>query len=192
MALKTSVPKSLRGPIGLLSIIVALLGAVIGYIFLLFGVSLYFQLVPQMNETMTQSESLVVIVTGWLGGPGACSLPIMDLSGRKSGSVFLVVLVGGEIVLASHSAACIVASSTIPTISAALQSAAAHSRRYPVIRPGVIRDSRIPSFLFVLRVRTVGQRDTQVLFDAAHRLMSRYEESQPTSHQTSAKGCCPL
>ncbi|WP_423745271.1 hypothetical protein V5735_04520 (plasmid) [Haladaptatus sp. SPP-AMP-3] len=64
MALKTSVPKSLRGPIGLLSIIVALLGAVIGYIFLLFGVSLYFQLVPQMNDTMTQSESLVVIVTG--------------------------------------------------------------------------------------------------------------------------------
>jgi hypothetical protein len=64
MALKTSVPKSLRGPIGLLSIIIALLGAAIGYIFLLFGLSLYFKLVPQMNQTMTQSESIVVIVTG--------------------------------------------------------------------------------------------------------------------------------
>ncbi|MGA9400932.1 hypothetical protein [Haladaptatus sp.] len=64
MALKTSVPKPLRGPIGLLSIIIALLGIVIGYIYLLFGLSLYFNLIPQMADTMTGGESLVVIVTG--------------------------------------------------------------------------------------------------------------------------------
>ncbi len=64
MALKTSVPKVLRGPIGLLSIIVGLIGIVIGYIYLLFGLSLYFKLVPQMTDTMTGGESLIVITTG--------------------------------------------------------------------------------------------------------------------------------
>ncbi len=64
MALKTSVPKSLRGPIGLLSIVVALLGVVIGYIYFLFGLSLYFKLIPQMTDTMTSGESFVVIATG--------------------------------------------------------------------------------------------------------------------------------
>ncbi|WP_266076531.1 hypothetical protein [Haladaptatus caseinilyticus] len=64
MALKNRVPKSLRGPVGLLSIVVALLGVIIGYIYLLFGLSLYFKLVPQMESTMTTTESLVVIAGG--------------------------------------------------------------------------------------------------------------------------------
>ncbi len=63
MALKNRVPKSFRGPIGLLSIIVALLGVIIGYIYLLFGLSLYFELIPQMDDTMTSTESLIVIGT---------------------------------------------------------------------------------------------------------------------------------
>ncbi|WP_435153273.1 hypothetical protein [Haladaptatus sp. DFWS20] len=64
MALKNSVPKSLRGPVGLLSIVVALLSVVIGYIYLLFGLSLYFELIPQMKSTMTTTESLIVIAGG--------------------------------------------------------------------------------------------------------------------------------
>ncbi|WP_458185390.1 hypothetical protein [Haladaptatus sp. NG-WS-4] len=64
MALKNRVPRALRGPVGLLSIIVALLGIVIGYIYLLFGLSLYFELIPQMRATMTTTESLVVIAGG--------------------------------------------------------------------------------------------------------------------------------
>ncbi|SIR03276.1 hypothetical protein SAMN05421858_1185 [Haladaptatus litoreus] len=64
MALKNSVPRSLRGPVGLLSIVVALLGVIIGYIYVLFGISLYFKLIPQMESTMSTGESLIVLVTG--------------------------------------------------------------------------------------------------------------------------------
>ncbi|WP_227354756.1 hypothetical protein [Haladaptatus salinisoli] len=64
MALKSRVPKPLRGPIGLISIVVALLSVIVGYIYFLFGLSLYFKLIPQMDDTMTTSESLVVIAAG--------------------------------------------------------------------------------------------------------------------------------
>ncbi|WP_049970840.1 hypothetical protein [Haladaptatus cibarius] len=64
MALKNSVPRSLRGPVGLLSIMVALLGIIVGYIYVLFGISLYFKLIPQMESTMSTGESLIVLVTG--------------------------------------------------------------------------------------------------------------------------------
>ncbi|GAA5041217.1 hypothetical protein ACFFQF_01645 [Haladaptatus pallidirubidus] len=64
MALKNSVPRPLRGPVGLLSITVALLGVIIGYIYVLFGISLYFKLIPQMESTMSTGESLIVLATG--------------------------------------------------------------------------------------------------------------------------------
>ncbi|GAA0201280.1 hypothetical protein GCM10009000_014310 [Halobacterium noricense] len=42
----------------------ALLGVIIGYIYVLFGISLYFKLIPQMESTMSTGESLIVLATG--------------------------------------------------------------------------------------------------------------------------------
>ncbi|WP_458206360.1 hypothetical protein [Haladaptatus sp. NG-SE-30] len=66
MALKNRVPKQMRGPIGFVSIAVAILCVVIGYIYLLFGISLYFKLIPQLRATMTTTESLIVVASGVL------------------------------------------------------------------------------------------------------------------------------
>ncbi|WP_327051446.1 hypothetical protein [Halomicrococcus gelatinilyticus] len=64
MALKNSVPKSLRGPVGFLSITVALLSTVVGYIFVMFGLSLYFDLTSLDPGAMSKTESLVVLAVG--------------------------------------------------------------------------------------------------------------------------------
>ena len=66
MALKNSVPKSLRGPVGFLSIAVALLSTVVGYIFVMLGLSLYFNLTSLDPGAMSNTESLVVLATGFV------------------------------------------------------------------------------------------------------------------------------
>ena len=67
MALKNSVPKRLRDPVGFLSIAVAVLGTVVGYIFVMFGVSLYFNLTSLEASAMSSTESLIVLATGLVG-----------------------------------------------------------------------------------------------------------------------------
>lgn len=66
MALRNSVPKRLRGPIGFASIIVAILGIVVGYIFVMFGITLYFDMNALEKSAITPTESFIVIGTGLL------------------------------------------------------------------------------------------------------------------------------
>ncbi|WP_440008759.1 hypothetical protein [Halomicrococcus sp. SG-WS-1] len=66
MALRNSVPKRLRGPIGFASIIVAILGIVVGYIFVMFGITLYFDMNALPKSAITPTESFIVIGTGLL------------------------------------------------------------------------------------------------------------------------------
>lgn len=61
MAVKDRVPKQLRAPVGFASIAVMILGLVVGYIFTMLGVMLYFDL---ELEVVTKGESLVVLATG--------------------------------------------------------------------------------------------------------------------------------
>jgi hypothetical protein len=66
MALRNSVPKRLRGPIGFASIVVAILGIVVGYIFVMFGITLYFDMNSLEPSAISSTESFVVIGTGLL------------------------------------------------------------------------------------------------------------------------------
>ncbi|WP_132057557.1 hypothetical protein [Halorussus amylolyticus] len=73
MALKDTVPKPLRGPIGFGSLGVMILGLVVGYIFTMVGITLYFGM-GDPAEALSAFESIVVglvgvacIVVGYLG-----------------------------------------------------------------------------------------------------------------------------
>lgn len=73
MALKDSVPKTLRGPVGFGSLGVMILGLVVGYIFTMVGITLYFGM-GDPAETLSAFESLLIsavgigcIAVGWLG-----------------------------------------------------------------------------------------------------------------------------
>lgn len=63
MALKDAVPKSLRGPIGFGSLGVMILGLVVGYIFTLVGITLYFEM-GDPAEALSAVESLAVSGVG--------------------------------------------------------------------------------------------------------------------------------
>lgn len=63
MALKDNVPKPLRGPLGFGSLGVMVLGLVVGYIFTLTGITLYFGS-GKPAETLTGGESLIIAVVG--------------------------------------------------------------------------------------------------------------------------------
>lgn len=73
MALKDSVPKQLRGPIGFGSLGVMILGLVVGYIFTMVGLTLYFGM-GDPAEVLSAGESLIIsgvgllsIAVGYLG-----------------------------------------------------------------------------------------------------------------------------
>ena len=63
MALKDHVPQQLRGPIGFGSLGVMILGLVVGYIFTLVGITLYFGM-GDPAEALTAVESILISVVG--------------------------------------------------------------------------------------------------------------------------------
>lgn len=74
MSVRQRVPDPLMGPMGLVSLGITILGAVLGYIFVILGITLYFGL-NDLPLTPTQSLTvlgtgvvcLVVAYTGWRG-----------------------------------------------------------------------------------------------------------------------------
>lgn len=62
VTLKEQVPKPLRGPMGLVSLVVGVLGISVGYIITLLGLSLYFDLT--LPNQISAGESLVVLAVG--------------------------------------------------------------------------------------------------------------------------------
>lgn len=73
MALKDHVPKQLRGPVGFGSLGVMILGLVVGYIFTMVGIILYFGM-GDPAEALSTFQSLLIsavgigcIALGWLG-----------------------------------------------------------------------------------------------------------------------------
>lgn len=65
MALKDSVPEPLRGPVGFGSLAVMILGLVVGYIFTMLGVILYFGM-GEPAEALSGGESLAISAIGLL------------------------------------------------------------------------------------------------------------------------------
>lgn len=61
--LKEQVPKPLRTPVGVLSYAVGLLGVVVGYILVLLGTTLYFDL-HGLGEQISDLEALTVLALG--------------------------------------------------------------------------------------------------------------------------------
>ncbi|SHG97812.1 hypothetical protein [Halobaculum gomorrense] len=62
MSVSNRVPEGLKGPLGLASLCVMILGLVLGYIFTMIGVTLFFDL--NGLQGLSNSESVVVLVTG--------------------------------------------------------------------------------------------------------------------------------
>ena len=65
MALKDQVPKSLRGPLGFGSLGVMILGLVVGYIFIMVGLTLYFEMADP-GEALSGAQSLAISGLGLL------------------------------------------------------------------------------------------------------------------------------
>jgi len=61
--LKEQVPKPLRTPVGLLSYIVGIVGATVGWVLATLGVTLLLEL-QGLGDSITTMESVTVIVTG--------------------------------------------------------------------------------------------------------------------------------
>lgn len=59
--LKEAVPSSVRGPVGIGSLIVGVFGLTIGYILFVLGVSLVYDLAP---HTVSTTEGGMVVLTG--------------------------------------------------------------------------------------------------------------------------------
>ena len=76
MALKDNVPQPLRGPIGLGSLSVMILGLVVGYIFFMVGITLTFgdsgpaQALSTVESLIISVVGLVCIGIGYLGWKG--------------------------------------------------------------------------------------------------------------------------
>ncbi len=62
MSVSNRVPEGLKGPLGIASLCVMILGLVLGYIFTMVGVTLFFDL--NGIQGISSTESLIVIVTG--------------------------------------------------------------------------------------------------------------------------------
>lgn len=62
MSVRNRVPDPLKGPLGVASLGVMILGLVLGYIFTMVGVTLFFEL--NGIQGISEGESIIVIVTG--------------------------------------------------------------------------------------------------------------------------------
>jgi len=60
--LKERVPKPIRGPVGVLSYIVGLIGMTIGYILVMLGIILFFDLM--LEDAISQTEAVTILVAG--------------------------------------------------------------------------------------------------------------------------------
>lgn len=77
MAIREQVPKSLRGPIGFGSLLIMLLGIVVGYILFTTGLTLFFDLHPIEQGAVSKTEAISVtgiglasLVAGYVGWRG--------------------------------------------------------------------------------------------------------------------------
>ena len=61
MSVRQRVPEPLRGPLGAASLVVGVVGAVLGYVFTVLGVTLLFNL---NDKGLTNVQSATVIATG--------------------------------------------------------------------------------------------------------------------------------
>lgn len=64
MAIREHVPKPLRGPVGFASLVVMLLGVVVGYILFTVGLTLYFDLHPIEEGAVSTTEGITVAAIG--------------------------------------------------------------------------------------------------------------------------------
>jgi hypothetical protein len=75
MATRQRVPSEVRGPLGFASLIIGILGVVVGYIFVMLGTTLFFDLNPTVSLTDTGSFVVIAVgvgavVVGYLGWRG--------------------------------------------------------------------------------------------------------------------------
>jgi glycopeptide antibiotics resistance protein len=61
MSTSQRLPSAIEGPLGVVSLIVGILGAVLGYIFVVLGVTMYFDL---NSITISNTQSLIIVATG--------------------------------------------------------------------------------------------------------------------------------
>jgi hypothetical protein len=61
MSTSQRLPGTIEGPLGVVSLIVGILGAVLGYIFVVLGVTMYFDL---NSITISNTQSLIIVATG--------------------------------------------------------------------------------------------------------------------------------
>ncbi|WP_435128468.1 hypothetical protein [Halobaculum sp. D14] len=78
MSVQQRVPDSLVGPLGVLSLGVGVIGLVVGYIFVLVGITLYFDMngltgVSNTEALTVTASGIAAIVVGYLGGRGFMS-----------------------------------------------------------------------------------------------------------------------
>lgn len=64
MTLREQVPKPLRLPVGFASLAVMIIGVAVGYILMMLGLTLYFNLNGLEEGAITQMESIQVMATG--------------------------------------------------------------------------------------------------------------------------------
>lgn len=75
METRQRIPDGARGPLGFASLVIGVLGVVVGYIFMMLGTTLYFDLNPTVSLTNTGSLKVVAtglgaLVIGYLGWRG--------------------------------------------------------------------------------------------------------------------------
>lgn len=64
MAIRERVPKPLRGPAGFASLVVMILGVVVGYVLVTTGITLFFDLHPIRQGAISDFEGIAVTVVG--------------------------------------------------------------------------------------------------------------------------------
>lgn len=60
-AIKTKIPKSARGPVGVGSLCLGLLGFTVGYIFTVLGITFFYDLAPHQIPTL---DSVIIFLLG--------------------------------------------------------------------------------------------------------------------------------
>lgn len=63
MAANRRLPSAVKGPLGLGSLVLGIVGAVVGYVFVILGITMYFDL---NSLTISNTQSMVIVVAGFV------------------------------------------------------------------------------------------------------------------------------
>lgn len=63
MAANQRLPAAAKGPLGLASLVLGIVGAVVGYVFVVLGITMYFDL---NSLTISNTQSIVIVVAGFV------------------------------------------------------------------------------------------------------------------------------